>query len=782
MQQSEILSLAERLIPVYGADDFDFVLGQLTEGEPPSAKILVKMELNRVMAPCKKSIDLRGRVKGECREYLLDGIPHWLDDVAFNAYHKNLKKYGGYTEGMWEALVNTRNNFRVMSKNNGKNEERSLTDPKSPFLAEPVHLGYDLKRQEKRLKVQSQVEIVRSKEQVIHGLSIDLSCSGAKFKVPSAFKYSLGEVIQVTFTEFANKSQVAGVEKPITYRVLAVDDCYENDSVRYLRTIRLTETNVIARVIDEALNSAAKRARHDNQDKIIRARTRGYEHIALKHTSNLPLFFEGSELKLAMLTPNNQKMWQYWHDERNQQVFGSLFNPKRMASLIAPGVKGATNVLYSFTHEHEGKTYFYSMLRPEATREQRQLFWHLGAKRKSWRAFRISIFELSQQEKEDLAAFSSELAESSQKLTHVGILQEIADEKSGQDYLLTEKPRVPANTLNEFRHPRKILGSPKGIYFDAQSRRKEPRYRFKTPLELDIGNAKATGFTMDISKRGLGLKLDEPTALRSGQEVQINFRELQLYDKKLPLSDVPYRVIRISPDGRSVQLVIDEQSKTMRVIAFFNSIIEHNQDKLIPQKEMLPSNALLERLHSVLLSRTLSTPIFISKSAASSVKTPVIGVNLPLAKHIELYARLGHNQQYSLEPLFKGRSNTLIADPIKRIDGAQARHQDIYISVNKVGHKITAIESKMQQDFTSVKERIQFIKKARMMGEFYATRISTAPIFDPMTSLLRQDLSDLTQFGVHQASKLEKELTALVGYSEFEDITEEVIVRLELTE
>ncbi|MCV5978490.1 hypothetical protein OFO29_39735, partial [Escherichia coli] len=84
------------------------------------------------------------------------------------------------------------------------------------------------------------------------------------------------------------------------------------------------------------------------------------------------------------------------------------------------------------------------------------------------------------------------------------------------------------------------------------------------------------------------------------------------------------------------QLVIDENSKTIRVIAFFNSIIEHNQDKLIPQKEMLPSNALLERLHNVLLSRTLSTPIFISKSTASALKTPVVGVNLPLPKHIEL--------------------------------------------------------------------------------------------------------------------------------------------------
>ncbi|MCV5736614.1 PilZ domain-containing protein, partial [Escherichia coli] len=91
----------------------------------------------------------------------------------------------------------------------------------------------------------------------------------------------------------------------------------------------------------------------------------------------------------------------------------------------------------------------------------------------------------------------------------------------------------------------KITGNPKGIYFDAQSRRKEPRYRFKTPLELSSGELKAAGSTVDISKRGLGIRLDEPTMLRSGQEVQVNFRELQLYDKKLPLMAVPYRVIRV---------------------------------------------------------------------------------------------------------------------------------------------------------------------------------------------------------------------------------------------
>ncbi len=781
MQQSEILSLTERLIPVYGSVDFDFVLGQLTEEAPPSTQMLVKIELNRLMAPCTKSIDLRGRVDGECRKYVFDGISHWLDDDAFNDYHKTIKKFGSYTEGVWEALIIARNNSGVTIKPVSEQQKEDLTCAKSPFLAEPIQLGYDLKRQEKRLKVHSQVEILNSKGQKLHGLSIDLSSSGAKFKVPAAFKFNLGESLEVSFTQLATKSQLVGIDKPITYRVLAIDNSYDNDAVRYLRTTILTETTLIDRVIDEVLSTNEKRTRHNNQDKIIRARTRGYEHIALKHTSNLPLFFQGNELKLAMLTPNNQKLWQYWHDERNQQTLGSLFHSERMNSLITPGVKGTSNVLYSFTHEHENKSYFYSMLRPEASREQRLLFWHLGAKRKSWRVFRVSVFELSEQEKSDLAALSAELAETTHSITHMGILQEISDDQSGPDYRLSERPRLPSSTLNVFRHPRRIVGNPQGIYFDTQSRRKEPRYRFKTPLVLSTSQIQVPAHSIDISKRGLGILLDEPTALRSGQEVLINFRELQLYDKNLALSAVPYRAVRVSADGRRVQLVIEENSKTMRVIAFFNTIIEHNQDKIIQQQEVLPSHALLERLHSTLLSRTLSLPIFISKTSAGSFNTSVIGVKFPLPRHIELCAQLGHDNKFSLEPIFKGRTSTLIADSVKRVEGATAKHQDVYVCTAKVGKKITGVTSKLHQDFKSTKERILFIKKARMLGDFYAIRLSTVPIFDSMTAILRQDLTELADLSLHQASKLETELSSLVGYCEFEDITEEVLVRLELS-
>ncbi len=147
MQQSEILSVAERLIPAYHAEDFDFLLSQMTEGESPSLKLLVKMELNRIMAPCTKSIDLRGRIDTECRQFTLDGRKHWLDDIALNAYQRGTKKFKGYTEGAWELVMTPRTQpLRNIVKTSSQHNQ-DLTNANSPYEAEAINLGYDLKRQ-----------------------------------------------------------------------------------------------------------------------------------------------------------------------------------------------------------------------------------------------------------------------------------------------------------------------------------------------------------------------------------------------------------------------------------------------------------------------------------------------------------------------------------------------------------------------------------------------------------------------------------------------------------
>ena len=143
MQQSEILSVAERLIPAYYAEDFEFLLSQMTEDESPPLKLLVKMELNRIMAPCTKSIDLRGRIDTECRQFTLDGRKQWLDNIALNTYQRGTKKFEGYTEGAWELVMTPRTQpFRNIVKTSSQNNQ-DLTNANSPYEAEAINLGYD---------------------------------------------------------------------------------------------------------------------------------------------------------------------------------------------------------------------------------------------------------------------------------------------------------------------------------------------------------------------------------------------------------------------------------------------------------------------------------------------------------------------------------------------------------------------------------------------------------------------------------------------------------------
>ena len=88
------------------------------------------------------------------------------------------------------------------------------------------------------------------KNKLVHAVIVDLSPSGAKFKVPSAMKYQPSDIIAVKFTEFNNILEIDGLNNSISYRVVAIDDSYENDAIKYLRVVNLDSTEVIKEVIE----------------------------------------------------------------------------------------------------------------------------------------------------------------------------------------------------------------------------------------------------------------------------------------------------------------------------------------------------------------------------------------------------------------------------------------------------------------------------------------------------------------------------------------------------
>lgn len=748
--------------------------------EHPSVRLIVKIELKRIMAPCKKSIDLRRRVKGQCHQYELDGYTHWLDDVAINTYHKSIERYGSYTEGVWAALTNTRNNFRVLHKNNelipiiDDNNEHNL------FTAKLIRFGHYLTRSENRLRMSTQVSVLLPNGNHIHGTSSDLSSSGARIKVPTAFEYGLGQIILVSFPSLAKDTGIKDLNGDFPYRILGIHDSKENDSYRWLRLKMEASHDVIATAIDEKLNKNKRRTLHDQKDQIVRARTQGYEHCFLKHTPNIPLFFSGESLKYAVITEHNESLWKHWHDEKNQPVINHLFNAERMQFLTKPGLKASCTHFYSFKHDHEDRELFYSMMSSEATQEERQLFWHIGAKRKSWKVIRLSLFELEKADKDRLLTVAPEMEEVLSTLTHMGILTEINLPETQKDYLLTDKPSLETKALNSYRHPVMPLSQAHALYFDSAPRRTEPRFNYQTLITLShpiFGDI--TGRTLDISTNGLSVRLDKPALLTKKSDVKITFNDLQNLDKNTPLSRIGYHVLKVASDGQNIQLHIEDNLQTQKSKAFLGRLIQHNIERLPMDYEQLPSMDMLKIMHQLLLTKLTTTPFFIEKDN-HKIKTRCIGVNFPLNRLNKIWQHLGDEQSLNLEPIFKSRVQRLLIEPLKTPANQRSHHHEIYLAVVIKDGKIKSVFTRMLQEFSSYNDRLTFIRKAKEHGEFLAIRVTTTAVKNPLSTTSEIELSQLAQYAIHYARALEDELSSIVGCGEIADITDEVLIRLEL--
>ena len=115
---------------------------------------------------------------------------------------------------------------------------------------------------------------------------------------------------------------------------------------------------------------------------------------------------------------------------------------------------------------------------------------------------------------------------------------------------------------------------------------------------------------------------------------------------------------------------------------------------------------------------------------------------------------------------------------MKPVSNPNPQFNELYITIAKFGNRIQNVESKLREDFSNTKERVEFIKHAQTTGDVYVLRINSLPVLDPITTLTRKNISELVQINLSTARNLEKEIQSIVGFAEFTDITEEVLLRL----
>ena len=121
---SQYASVIEQLKPMVKEPEFNQVLQQIASHIPKEKRFLIKMEVKRLARPCLRAIDLRGQVDGQCKLYEYNGIKHYLDDVAIEVFEQQVRIFGLYCFGVYEAVMATENNFRVIrEKAEARNEK-----------------------------------------------------------------------------------------------------------------------------------------------------------------------------------------------------------------------------------------------------------------------------------------------------------------------------------------------------------------------------------------------------------------------------------------------------------------------------------------------------------------------------------------------------------------------------------------------------------------------------------------------------------------------------------
>ncbi|MBY3788179.1 PilZ domain-containing protein [Photobacterium carnosum] len=781
MHLDDYKPLIEQLLPIYNQPDFEVVFQLLTQHESGPIRLQIKMEINRLMTPCNKIIDLRGRVKGQCRQYTFKGLNHWLDDVAINIYHHRKAIFADqYCYGLYEELINTHNNFRILHQQQKISPSNTTpTDTQySLFQAQLIRFGYYLNREEKRLSIATQIALTLANEQQILATTVDLSLSGARCKVPTAFDYQLGQTITASFPQLAQQYQDARLNQSHYYRILAIDDIQENDSIKWLRLLALTDNTALQAIIKHDQHQSLSLKNHD--DKIIQLRTQGYEHCYLKHTITMPLFFAGENLKYSLLTDHNQHQWQYWHDERNQPVINHLLSATRIKNLELSGISHTSTLIYSFFHEHQGQRYFYSAALPEMTRQQRLLFWQIGAKRDSWRVMRLTIYPLTQNDTQTLAQLTPEMMPYCQDLSHIGTLQDLTHAEVQPDYLCGMPSTLSAQELNQFRHPRNPISQAEAIHFDPKPLRSESRFNYKTTIVLQQNQHRISGYLIDFSSRGLNIHLDQPLRCKQGDIVLIEFTQLARSTKNDILKKMPYQIIRTSPNGKNIQLITIENEDGLLGGQFLRTLIEFNLEKLALCKEPQPSPAMLLTMHQMLLTRLHSLPYFAEK-VDHKIKIKAVGSNFPLSPLANMLHQLSDNDRLDLDIIFKQRVKEMLANPMRPRDKPQSPFiHELYLAVEYHDNQIHKIETKLRGDFEDLATQRVYIQQARQQGELFALRITALPLLNPLTILISQKLSKLARLSLHRARALEIEFTSLMGCGEIFDITDEVLIRLEI--
>jgi len=789
--------------------DFEARYTLLTKKIPKTERFLLKMELKRLAASCTRLIDLRGHVDGECRPFEQDERIHYLDDIAIKVFQESVAEYGGYTFGVYEAAMNTENNFRVIyqkEKTQLNNPiESKVTKPKifekTQYPAELYNFGPYFNRSEERMNYAISIQVFLNEKHSIEATSSDISTDGCKFRFSKAENIKVRQMVTIKFVGLENDFQF-GTDSNFTYEIRNIQTFEDMQLVGVCRVYTVDERRDGFKHFLKGFIQGNKRRYKINLDNSIKAlQSRSFEQFLLPKLNELPIFIEDKhgveQPRYALTCHNNQNVVQYWQDENRQSTLNCLVTQERLIRLKKAKKLSKSLIVYSFIHNSQGKSYFYSaddiqLLEDEDFRTQ---FLAFAADKTSFAITQLSLLTLDPELANSPLTLANTLTKKDQylnlplsddvnhtlsKLSSIVVAHEINDNMIKAFYQELSFENINTTKLKRFGHKRSANKSVDNVGINYNNQRQEPRFKYKTPLVTIANKVQWRGYSIDFSASGLKVEFEQTVQLKKGDIVDVSFPALQKITSAFDLKELPYEVMRVNKAKTVVNFRVHVEQHQHIGRAFFKALIQKNKDKLTLDEHTMLSPGLAKALRNI-YSGSLTIPSLVIQTSGSRYKIEAITTNHDNAKILSYCKQLSDREKhYNLYPLLNNmQATSLMHSTLKKMQPDDEPINDVlYISINFDNEMVDhAVTTKLGTELQSETLRKMFISKALKRGKFICLQVKLSRTGAPDMAYLNPELSYISSYAIHRGKQIEQDIWSVAGVVQLFDITQETLIR-----
>ncbi|MBM7071683.1 PilZ domain-containing protein [Shewanella sp. 202IG2-18] len=770
-------ALIEQLKPLLMEPDFSDMFDKLTASETSTNRFLLKMELNRLAGHCSRIIDLRDKTELACEAVEFNQQTHMLDEPAKQSFFAALIRYQQqYTVGVYEEVIQEHRSRLTSHKQDAQN----VSD--DSFIVPGVVLGTYFNRCEERMNYSIQITASQSGRTEAKGTTIDLSVGGARIKVSAKHSLDINQPILLKLHELNEEYYYEDLHQGIEYEI--VDSTLDGEHAIF-RLKRVNGSDDLVKILTNLIRGYKFRYKVDVNEVYTNTLGLGYERHYLPHYRNLPLFLNSTKKVIShcLLSAENQGLKRFFNDERDICQLSQTLSSTRLSQLQADPHNFEHNLLFCFTHNVRETLYFYSATLAELMSSNfTELFFKFGANKSSFKIFRLKLESIDHEQTYKTAVlpgddshYSPLVEQQLSQFSHVINLIDLTSDVA-LETLQNVKSQASPNELKVFAQAKEAKNKIKSISLNFTERRQEPRYSFKTQVDITQGDKSFSGITGDISTKGLQVIFTEPCNLDETQSIKIALPKLQTLAGKAQLVELPYRIVKKRKNGKQLHLAANIGHEPHVGVEFLNRLIIHNQEKL---KQLSDSDdnvkELSDGMKNLLMRKLPSTPFFIEKTKKSA-KLSAVGVSTQNNEITDLFsAGVANGMEYNLAPIFKqGLFKPIILNALRKMKSTNEMVSvDLFLRLTNQSRGQFQLHCMRADQFKTKQHKKRFIEQSKDTGRFIALRVFYGVTGKPDNRYIAQERDYIAVHAAHKAKILDEKLWNTIGVGDILDVTSE---------